>query len=84
MDDARRTETKTRAPSFSNRSRSVPTWARAQAVPAARKRNSCISTYAAAVSRTRNWLAQKLLQLVRSMSSSCNSFMRFSMSPRWQ
>src|SRR6516164_6073904 len=69
----RRTETNTRAPSLSSRSRSMPTWARAHAVPAARRRNSCIRTYAAAVSRTRNWYAQKLLQLVRSISRSCSS-----------
>jgi len=64
--------TATRAPSFSSRSRIVQTWARAQVVPAARRRNSCISTVAAAVSNTRNWLAQKRLQLVRPMCNSCN------------
>ena len=72
----RRAETNTRAPSLSSRSRSMPTWARAQAVPAARKPSSCIRTQAAAVSRTRNWFAQKLVQLVRSISRSCSSFMR--------
>ena len=32
---------------------------RAQAVRAARSRSSCMSTYAAAVSKTRNWFAEK-------------------------
>ena len=40
--------------------------------------------YAAAVSNTRSWLAQKSLQLVRSIWRSCSSFIRFSISPRWQ
>ena len=40
----RLTEALTRAPIFKKRSRSVDTWARAQLVVAADKRNSCINT----------------------------------------
>ena len=55
----RRAERTTCTPSLSSRSRSQLTWVRAQAVRAARSRSSCMSTYAAAVSKTRNWFAEK-------------------------
>lgn len=60
----------TRTPSLKSRSRKVATWARAQDVRAARSRSSCISTYAAAVSRTRSWSAQNREQLVRPIARS--------------
>ena len=78
----RRAERTTCTPSLSSRSRSQLTRVRAQAVRAARSRSSCMSTYAAAVSRTRNWFAEKREQLVRSICRpSSNSLIRFSMSP---
>jgi len=71
----RRAERSTHTASLSNRSRSVVTCASAQAVPAARRRSSWNSTYAASVSRTRNWLAKNFSQLVRSISSPLMQFL---------
>src|SRR5439155_22835348 len=64
----RRTERSTHTASLSKRSRSVVTWASAQAVPTARRRSSWNRMYAASVSRTRSWLARNRQQLVRSSS----------------
>jgi len=61
----RRTVTMTWAPSFRKCSRKVETCARAWRVAAKCRRISCISTYAAAVSSTRNVFAKKFEQLVR-------------------
>ena len=81
----RRTDDSTHAPSLSRRSRRVPIWARAQPVPLALSRSSCISTQAAAVISARNWLARKPVQLVRSICRPClSSLIRFSASPRPQ
>jgi len=40
----RRTEPSTQTPSLSSRSRNVPTWARANSLPRALRRSSCINT----------------------------------------
>ena len=84
MDATRRTETSTRAPSFSSRSRKVPSGP--AHTPYRRPQAHLLqNTYAAAVSSTRNWFAKNVEQLVRSISSpSWSSLIRFSMSPRSQ
>ena len=80
----RRTEPTTCAPNLRSRSRSHVTWARAQAVRAARSRSSCISTCGGGEEHAQ-LIGPKRQQLVRSICRpSSNSLIRFSMSPRAQ
>src|SRR5712664_3179937 len=67
----RRTVTMTWAPSFRKCSSKVETCARAWRVGDKCRRISCISTYAAAVSSTRNVFAKKFEQLVRPLCRVC-------------
>ena len=65
----RRTERWTQVASLKSRSRSVLTWASAQAVPWAWACSVWKRMYAVAVRSTRNWLAVNRWQLVRSIAS---------------